>query len=363
MNARADAAAPSASTWAHRADIAQQSIDEFFGADDRRIAHMTFPRRLHEPFHYWWLAHLVDVRLDAFERTRRVAWAEDAARVARGIRRRNRGSLYNDYFDDMLWFALALQRLRTAAGDVAAGEDARALWEYSFRRGWNDAFGQSLAWRTQQLAYKNTPANGPFAILAARLAAADGDPRALEYARRGFDWLTTRMRGADGIVDDGVNRTGDGTVDHWRFTYNQGLYIGAAVEIGRATGDRTPLRAAEETALATIRQLTGGGVFVSEDDGGDSGLFRGIFYRYLGLLLPHLDPGAAGRLELVAFVRGSTDSLWESAQRDGLMLADDDWRSTPTGRVSLATQLSAVMAVEMRAALERSEAIGVGTPA
>jgi predicted alpha-1,6-mannanase (GH76 family) len=339
--------------WDERADIAQLSIDHFFGAGERRIVHTSAPPRLREPFHYWWLAHLVDARLDAFERTGAIAWAGNAARVARSIRRRNHGSLLNDYFDDMLWYALALDRLHTLTGDERFGANARALWEYCLQHGWNDMFGQSMAWRTQQLRYKNTPANGPFAILAARFGAR-GDQRALAYAQRGFDWLTTRMRNADGIVADGINRTGDGATDPWRFTYNQGLYIGAAVALAEATGDRIPLILAEETALASIRSLTEGGVFTGEADGGDEGLFRGVFYRYLGTLLPHLSAGASSTAALTSFLRGSTDVLWAHGMRDGRLLAGDDWRTPPQGPVTLATQLSAVMAVEARAALERS---------
>jgi predicted alpha-1,6-mannanase (GH76 family) len=210
-----------------------------------------------------------------------------------------------------------------------------------------------MAWRRQQLSYKNTPANGPFAILSARFGAR-GDERALGYAQRGFDWLTRWMRNADGIVADGINRTGDGATDPWRFTYNQGLYIGAAVALAEVTGDRIPLMLAEETALASIRSLAAGGVFAGEADGGDEGLFRGVFYRYLGTLLPHLAVGASSTAALASFLRGSTDQLWAHGMRDDWLLAGDDWRTPPQGPVTLATQLSAVMAVEARAALERS---------
>jgi predicted alpha-1,6-mannanase (GH76 family) len=339
--------------WDQRADVAQLSIAHFFGAGERRLVRTAFPHRMREPFHYWWRAHLVDVRLDAFARTGAIAWVNDAGRVADNIRQRNHG-LYNDYFDDMLWYALALDRLHAASGDERYGAQARVLREHCRRHGWNDSFGRSMAWRTAQLQYKNTPANGPFAILSARLGQR-GDDRALDDAHQAFDWLTTRMRGADGIVADGINRLSDGAADNWRFTYNQGLYIGAAVALTEATGDREPLTQAEQTALATIAQLTVDGVFAGESDGGDAGLFRGIFFRYLGTLLPHLERNAPGARELTAFVRGSTDRLWQNSIRDGFLLAGDDWRAAPSGRVALSTQLSAVMAVEVRAALEARE--------
>lgn len=325
--------------WPDRAEIAQESLTHFF-ADRWRVMRMAYPPERRETFNYWWLAHVVDARVDAYLRSGSARWLDEARRVAHGIRRRNRLSLYNGYFDDMLWYALALERLHRASGDAWALRDARLLWLRAAERGWNDTHGESLAWRTRQLDYKNTPANGPFAILSARLGA-------LDHARRAFAWIDERMRGADALVRDGVNRTGDGAVDEWIFTYNQGLYLGAAVALHEATGDDAPLHRAVETAHAAVAALAPGGVFAGEDGGGDAGLFRGVFYRYAGQLLRRVDDAP-----LAAFVRGSTDALWEHGTRGPWLLAGDDWRRPAETPVTLATELSAVMAVEMRAALE-----------
>ncbi|MEU4388343.1 hypothetical protein [Promicromonospora sp. NPDC023805] len=94
------------------------------------------------------------------------------------------------------------------------------------------------------------------------------------------------------------------------------------------------------------------GVVGSEGGGGDEGLFKGVLYRYLGTLLDRIGTTSPDAAPLVEFVRTSTDRLWEASQRDGYLLAGGDWRRPAELPVFCSTQLSAVMALELRASLE-----------
>lgn len=340
--------------WPGRADIAQRSLDHYFGADWPRFLANYHPSRGSDSrtFHYWWLAHVIDVRIDAWERSGDGSWLAAARRTYDNILERNRGTLFNDYFDDMLWLGLALLRLAEATGELGYRRDAEALWEHVIAHGWNDTFGPSMAWRKQQLDYKNAPANGPLAILSARLASADGGAH-LWYARAALDWLDRTLVGADGLVADGINRQGDGRVDeHWRFTYNQGLYVGASVEVFRRTGDPSLIRRAARTALTAVDRLSDRTVFHSDGDGGDAGLFKGIYYRYLGLLLPLLSRDDPARATLESFVRRGTDLLWRTCHRDGWLRAAHDWSAPSDARIPYSAQLSAIMAIEQRCRVE-----------
>ncbi|APF34534.1 MULTISPECIES: glycoside hydrolase family 76 protein [Microbacterium] len=355
---------PAAIVWSSRADVAQESLDHFFGVPGIQFLANSHPHDRGDTavFNYWWLAHVIDARIDAWLRTGEARWLEAAVAARDNIVERNGGSLFNDYFDDMLWFALALERLHAATGDQRHLDDARAIWDHVVEHGWNETLGWSLAWRKQQLAYKNTPANGPLVILGARLSALDASGDHLDYAHRAFDWLTANLVGPDGFVEDGVNRNDDGAVDtQWRFTYNQGLYAGAAVELFRLTGDRAFLERAVQTAVTAVRELSDGSVFRDEGDGGDEGLFKGVYYRYLGEVLAVLadEPGFADeRALLEAFLRASTDELWRTGVVDGLLRPGNDW-SEPAGEwIPYSTAVSAIFAIEQRARRESAESAG-----
>lgn len=341
--------------WDERATTAQNSLDHFFGAEEPQLLHNSYPAGDDSTFNYWWLAHLMDARIDAFERTGDTAWLAQADAVYRNVLERNGGSLFNDYFDDMLWYALAILLLYDATGNAQYIADARSIWEHVVAHGWNDTMGPSVAWRKQQPYYKNTPANGPFVILSARLFRRDDDPRYLEYALRTYRWLSQTLVRPDGFVEDGINREENGQVDlHWRFTYNQGLYVGAGVALAQATGDRGHLDDATRTALTALGTLAEDGMFRQEGAGGDEGLFKGIYYRYVGELLTELPPDSEAARTLEEFLRTSTDALWRNAQVGSLLLAGDDWSAPAPEKVDFSTQLSAIMALELRARRERS---------
>lgn len=330
--------------WNHRADQAQRSLDHFFGAPGEQLFDNWHPLEPgdNDVFNYWWLAHAMDARLDGYERTSDPAYLEQARQIHDGIRWRNGGSLFNDYFDDMLWLALATLRLADATGAADLYGDAVRLWEHVLEHGWNEHEGGGIAWRVSQPYYKNTPANAPFVILSARLHRHTGDPRYLEQALRVMDWLERTLVEPDGFVHDGINRQEDHAIDvDWRFTYNQGLYVGACVELGEDY-----LARAARTARTAIAELSRDGVFSDEGEGGDEGLFKGVYYRYARELVEVADVP-----HVREFVLGSTERLWRSCERDGLLLANGDWNRPPRGKVPLSAQLSAVMATEMCAAM------------
>lgn len=351
--------------WSARADLMQNSLDHYYGTSWPQLFDNSHPLAEggNATFNYWWLAHAIDARLDAWARDPEAPadWLGQAATIYRNILERNSGSLFNDYFDDMLWYALAIVRLYEASGEKRYLDDAIAIWRHVKQFGWNDRMGASIAWRVQQPYYKNTPANGPFVILGCRLSRLDDRPEApdyLRFARISFDWITDNLVDPKtGFVEDGINREEDGRVDtQWRFTYNQGLYMGAAVELARsgASDSAALIESAVRTARTAIAELATAGVFVDEGDGGDEGLFKGVYYRYLGLLLEQLDPESRERRELEGFVETSTDALWSHARDGEFVLAGNDWTTHASGPVAYSTELSAIMATELRARIERA---------
>ena len=185
--------------------------------------------------------------------------------------------------------------------------------------GWTPAGGGGIWWRRGDN-FKNAPANGPAAILAART----GD---LEFAARITDWIAaTLIDPQTGLVRDGVRLNPDGTIRNLEattYTYCQGVYLGACVELAERDGHpRWAHRAAR--VLSAVATIAGPDkVIPGFDDGGDGGLFNGILARYLA-------DTAVRRPELTALaaplVLASADAAWQ-----GRAELDDTDLDHPTG--------------------------------
>ncbi|MDQ6419735.1 glycoside hydrolase family 76 protein [Paenibacillus sp. LHD-117] len=341
--------------WSNRAGIAQTALDIEFWNGQINLYNIETPcpnGECNTIFHYWWMAHAVDALADGYLRTRDKGYVYRLEQLYDGLLKRNGGAFPNELYDDMEWMAIAWLRAYGATGINRFKEAALILWE-DIRTGWNDHMGGGIAWQKSQLDYKNTPANAPAVILAARLYRQFGREEDLSWALRIYEWQKEKLVDPDsGFVWDGMNRTGDGSIDKdWKFTYCQGVYIGASVELFRITKDEGYLRDAIRTADAARAELTDAATGLLPDEGdGDGGLFKGILVRYLGELAKE----APGRSAAEEMLLANATSLWDQGRDAGRQLFHTDWGSPPPERVTLSTQLSAIMLLERAAELERS---------
>ena len=86
---------------------------------------------------------------------------------------------------------------------------------------------------------KNACSNGPAAILAARLYQEFGNPEDKEWALRIYDWLkSTLVNTNSGAVWDSIDSREGKINKDWIFTYNQGTYLGAAVELHKILNEK-----------------------------------------------------------------------------------------------------------------------------
>ncbi|WP_019586134.1 glycoside hydrolase family 76 protein [Deinococcus apachensis] len=337
--------------WTDLAGEAQAALNTHFWDGEARLYRVCLPPRLvrpEDPFHYWWQAHALDTLVDAYVREGDGAHLTRAAELVEGVRRGNHGSLHNDYYDDMLWMALALLRLHRATSDPRFLDDSLSLWE-DIRGGWNGHEGGGVAWRKTQLDYKNTPANAPAVILGARLYEQTGEKEHLDFALEVLHWLQAHLIDpATGEVWDGVGREEPGRIDRdWAFTYNEGTVIGAGVAVWRATGDGAALDLARRTAVAAMKRY--GPVLLAEGEG-DGGLFKGILVRYLGLLARE-DAGSVAELEAFLSENAAVAARHLSP---AYHLNGPNWTAEPTLPLDLSAALSGVMLLESAAAVERA---------
>jgi predicted alpha-1,6-mannanase (GH76 family) len=252
----------------------------------------TAGQRLHWHWNYWWQAHLLDTLIDAQLRAPSPERLALIRSFVRSVRLRNFGRWTNDFYDDIAWLGLALQRVSSLGIDVGP---ALAAIDTQLLSGWTPAAGGGIWWRRGD-EFKNAPANGPAAIFHAR----SGN---LGRAREMTDWMsTTLVDPATGLVWDGI-RTDTGELVKHIYTYCQGVYLGACLELSSMDN-------AARTVRAVAEHCAPGGV-IRGQSGGDGGLFAAILARYLALAARALpDPEASVARSLVLT---SAEACWSGA--------------------------------------------------
>ncbi|HEX7430403.1 MAG TPA: glycoside hydrolase family 76 protein [Mycobacterium sp.] len=313
--------------WANRAAsaeaaIAKRHLRKLRGLPGTQLGVGAWPAaRKYQRFgtwHYWWQAHLLDNLVDAQLRDPQPERQQMITRQIRGHRLRNNGSWVNDYYDDMAWLALAVER----AGRLVGVEEPGALKKLCNQLvdAWVPEDGGGIPWRKQDQVF-NAPANGPAGIFLARY-----DDR-LRRAQQMSDWIDeTLIDPETHLVFDGLKA---GSLVRAQYTYCQGAVLGLDTELAARTKDDDHAQRVHRLVAAVDKEMAPGGV-IKGAGGGDGGLFNGILARYLALVvtaLPNKTPqDAAARDTARNIVLKSAQSAWDYRQTvDGLPLFGPFW--------------------------------------
>ncbi|MDR0394525.1 MAG: glycosyl hydrolase family 76 [Tannerella sp.] len=302
-------------------------------------------------FHYWPQAHALDVLVDAYTRTGDATYKSYFDQWFEGVRVKNNNTFWNEYYDDMEWNALAILRVYQATNDVRYKEAALEIWEY-IKVGWNSNAGGGVTWKKGMEYSKNACSNGPACILAARLYQEFRNEDDKEWALKIYNWeKSTLFNANNGMIYDNINSETGEIQKNWIFTYNQGTFIGSAVELYKIFGERAYLNDAILAADHTISSLVDNSILKSEGTG-DGGLFKGIFIRYFTDLIrqDRLDAVAAKRY--IQFLRHNAETLWNEGTSVPQVFYGPNWRTAPGASTGLTEQLSGSMLIEAAALLQ-----------
>ncbi len=303
-------------------------------------------------FNYWPQAHVLDVLLDGFLRTKNTQYTARMKALLNGIKVQNGGAYPNEFYDDMGWLANASMRSYTATSDADYLTVAKILYT-EIQGGYNNNAGGGISWQRTQLYYKNIPSTGNATILAARMYELQNNAADLTLAKSLYTWMKTNLVTSAGIVYDGINRNQDGKVDYWEFTYNQGLFIGSAVELYNCTKDASYLQDAILVANNEIADpnLTTNGILKDEGQG-DAGLFKGVAARYMTELVELSDLDQSDRTKYATFLQRNAQTLYYNGIARPSLLINSNWAQLPTNSIDLTTQLSGVIMIEAAAKLK-----------
>jgi predicted alpha-1,6-mannanase (GH76 family) len=335
--------------WIKVADSAQLSMNYFWSASEKVYLNSNTSATWGN---YWPNAHALDVLVDAYIRTPSPALKARMDDLMTGVRAKNGNTWLNYYYDDMEWMALACLRAFQATNDNAYRDITNILW-IDIKNGWSADLGGGIWWRKDNPS-KNAPSNLPAAILAARLYKQFNNADDLDWAKKIYVWQKTVLyESATGWVYDNIDKAGVKNLT-WKFTYNQGTFLGAALELYKITNDvmyKNDAIKATDYAVSS-GQLTSNAV-LKDEGGGDGGLFKGVFVRYFTKLILDGDLPTDKKQAYISFLVKNGQSLWSKATNKSLILFNTAWDKAPGNSTDLTTQLSGVMLMESLATLKK----------
>lgn len=269
------------------------------------------------------------------------------------------GHFISRSIDDSAWWGMAWVRAYDLTGDTVYLNEAVTIANY-VAGFWDTSTCNGGVWWDRERTYKNAVTNGQYIRLTAALHnRIAGDTYWLAKARTAWQWFTASgMINSSNLVNDGLTNTCQNNGQPvW--TYNQGLAIGAAVELWRATGDAGLLTAARRLADAgtTSPVLVTNGVLTERCDlptptcDDNAKQFKGIYMRYLA----DLNDVTGGAY--LTFARTQADTLW-SASRDSLNRLGQRWSGGSTNVSDWRTQASGLSALLAAAAGGQATRIG-----
>jgi predicted alpha-1,6-mannanase (GH76 family) len=223
------------------------------------------------------------------------------------------GNFTSRAIDDSAWWGLAWVQAYDLTGNRKYLDMAVTIADYVDGY-WDTSTCGGGVWWNAERTYKNAVTNGLWIRLTAELHnRIRGDRTWLARSRTAWAWFTgSGMINGSGLVNDGLT---DACTNNGQnvWSYNQGLAIGAGLELWRATRDPSVLATVRRLADAAIAPggLATDGVLTERCDALDQSCddnakqFKGIFMRYWTDLVDTThDPRYA------AFLDTQADAIW-----------------------------------------------------
>lgn len=293
----------------------------------------------YQPYTAWWLsswwnsAVAVTTLIDYQQRTRRT----DLRWIVNEVFEKNKGvfpagqksgdalegNFISRAIDDTEWWGIAWIAAYDLTRDPKYLDMAVTIANY-VQGYWDTSTCGGGVWWDRERTYKNAVTNGLYIRLTAALHnRLSGDTVWLQRATTAWSWFAGSGMINSRLVNDGLTGScANNGQTVW--TYNQGLAIGGALELWRATGDSSLLSTARQLADAAMTSLSPGGILTETCDPAgncddNQKQFKGVFMRYLMDLAD-----VTGDPSYRTYAQQQADSIWQN-DRDSLNRLGQRW--------------------------------------
>jgi predicted alpha-1,6-mannanase (GH76 family) len=295
--------------------------------------------------YYWNFAQGFDALIDSAQRVKKYPTPYDYSlsyylhMIANFYEGQQRQSWTDMYVDDMNWMALALLRAYDLTGNTTYFKTCIMLYRVIESQWDESCCGEKLGgiWWNFEHHGKVTASNAGPAILAARLYQHTKDQEYLDFSLKVYNYWFDNMVNhttyalCDNISDKGIKQCS------WKFTYNEGLMIGAGVELYLITKNQTFLDISNRIANFMINNeviATQYGDVLSDGDcaSNDCVEFKGIAFRYL-LSLSKVTNGRYDKI-----LASCVNAIWYLARNEQTGFFGPFWQGPAPARDAIIKQ-------------------------
>jgi len=334
------AAVPAAAVSPVEADAAFNALNKVYWDPATKYFFKDDTRKHKADF--WFEAQLWDTVMDQYDRTHSTAVKTQINEVYDGFVRAYPDWTRNEFNDDIMWWAVGCTRAYVITGNDRYLKKAKASFDFVWDHFTDDAMGGGIYWSNKRTC-KNSCINCPAIIAAVRLSVLLKNPAYLAKAKNLYAWQKKTLTDGTGKVFDNVSFSKDRKstqINRGSLTYNQGTFIGAAVLLYEQTHDKTYLEDAIKAAEWTQANLCVTDQRILHSEGtGDGGAFKGIFVRYIKLLIDD-----CGQTRFLPWMKTNADVAW-SNRRPGDNIIGDDWTSPAGDKIQSQSATSAVAVI------------------
>ena len=170
-----------------------------------------------------------------------------------GLKDLHFGEPLHRYIDDNLWLGIIMARDYSHSGNVESLKNAKRVFSLATSQ-WDEKGGGGIFWKEQLPGetelQKSIVSNGPAIVLGVDLYQATGDKSYLDWAEKGLEWTDKHLKDpVEGIYSDSI--TGE-KVERAKFTYCQGVMVGALTTLSEVDPAKYPLQRAVDFARTAM---------------------------------------------------------------------------------------------------------------